>query len=157
MPDDRELRFITFRVGPETFVLDIMAVRQIIPYGGSRYRQTTRIRLARGASLIWWELISPGREASGEAFRYDELASHLEISCAGEPLIEEIWKLTPALHALDSAARLGPFPYFASLYLCQAVAARFEPDAAAHTGPRKVGSRSRRLLVSKTVFFRPLL
>ena len=31
----RELRLITFRVGPETFVLDIMAVRQIIPYGGS--------------------------------------------------------------------------------------------------------------------------
>jgi purine-binding chemotaxis protein CheW len=30
-----ELRLITFRVGPETFVLDIMAVRQIIPYGGS--------------------------------------------------------------------------------------------------------------------------
>lgn len=33
MPED--LRLITFRVGPETFVLDIMAVRQIIPYGGS--------------------------------------------------------------------------------------------------------------------------
>lgn len=30
-----ELRLITFRVGPETFVLDIMAVRQIVPYSGS--------------------------------------------------------------------------------------------------------------------------
>jgi purine-binding chemotaxis protein CheW len=30
-----ELRLITFRVGPETFVLDIMAVRQIIPYAGT--------------------------------------------------------------------------------------------------------------------------
>ena len=29
------LRLITFRVGPETFVLDIMAVRQIVPYAGS--------------------------------------------------------------------------------------------------------------------------
>ena len=29
-----ELRLITFRVGPETFVLDIMALRQIIPYSG---------------------------------------------------------------------------------------------------------------------------
>jgi purine-binding chemotaxis protein CheW len=35
MSDRRELRLITFRVGPETFVLDIMAVRQIIPYAGS--------------------------------------------------------------------------------------------------------------------------
>ncbi|HEV7920821.1 MAG TPA: chemotaxis protein CheW [Thermoanaerobaculia bacterium] len=31
----REVRLITFRVGPETFVFDIMAVRQIIPYTGS--------------------------------------------------------------------------------------------------------------------------
>lgn len=29
------LRLITFTLGPETFVLDIMAVRQIIPYSGS--------------------------------------------------------------------------------------------------------------------------
>ena len=34
MSDGRELRLITFRVGPETFVLDIMAVRQIVPYSG---------------------------------------------------------------------------------------------------------------------------
>lgn len=31
----KELRLITFRVGPETFVFDIMVVRQIIPYSGS--------------------------------------------------------------------------------------------------------------------------
>lgn len=30
-----DLRLITFRVGPETFVLDIMAVRQIVPYTGT--------------------------------------------------------------------------------------------------------------------------
>jgi purine-binding chemotaxis protein CheW len=30
-----QLRLITFRVGPETFVLDIMAVRQIVQYTGS--------------------------------------------------------------------------------------------------------------------------
>lgn len=35
MSDGRELRLITFRIGRETFVLDIMAVRQIVPYTGS--------------------------------------------------------------------------------------------------------------------------
>src|SRR5688572_31190629 len=30
-----DIRLITFRVGPETFVLDIMAVRQIVQYTGS--------------------------------------------------------------------------------------------------------------------------
>ena len=31
----KTLRLISFRVGPETFVLDIMSVRQIVPYTGS--------------------------------------------------------------------------------------------------------------------------
>jgi purine-binding chemotaxis protein CheW len=35
MSDGTALRLITFRVGPETFVLDIMAVRQIVPYTGT--------------------------------------------------------------------------------------------------------------------------
>ena len=35
MAESSDLRLITFRIGPETFVLDIMAVRQIIPYAGS--------------------------------------------------------------------------------------------------------------------------
>lgn len=35
MAQAKELRLITFRLGGETFVLDIMSVRQIIPYAGS--------------------------------------------------------------------------------------------------------------------------
>ncbi len=35
MAEAKQLRLITFRLGSETFVLDIMSVRQIIPYSGS--------------------------------------------------------------------------------------------------------------------------
>ena len=35
MPAATTLRLITFRIGNETFVVDIMAVRQILPYSGS--------------------------------------------------------------------------------------------------------------------------
>jgi purine-binding chemotaxis protein CheW len=35
MAAPQTLRLIAFRVGPETFVIDIMAVRQIVMYGGS--------------------------------------------------------------------------------------------------------------------------
>jgi purine-binding chemotaxis protein CheW len=34
-PPPAELRFIAFRIGPETFLVDIMAVRQIVMYSGS--------------------------------------------------------------------------------------------------------------------------
>ena len=36
MTDSREIRLVAFRVGSESFVLDIMAVRQIVVYSGSR-------------------------------------------------------------------------------------------------------------------------
>ncbi|MBI3472530.1 MAG: urease accessory protein UreD, partial [Candidatus Solibacter usitatus] len=42
----------------------------LIPFAGSRYRQETRIDLAHGAGLFWWETIAPGREARGEIFEY---------------------------------------------------------------------------------------
>ncbi len=35
MTPAKDLRFIAFRVGPETFLVDIMAVRQIVMYEGS--------------------------------------------------------------------------------------------------------------------------
>ena len=92
----------------------------LIPYGGSRYEQSTRIRLARGAALVWWEVVSPGREAAGEVFRYARLASRLEIRSDHGPLLEEHWELAPDVQSLDSAVRLGPFRHFASLYLCRA-------------------------------------
>ena len=39
-----------------------------------------RIELARGASLIWWDMIAPGRDASGEVFGYESLTSTFEVS-----------------------------------------------------------------------------
>jgi urease accessory protein len=96
---------------------------QLIPYGGSRFEQTVRVELKRGASLIWWDRVAPGREASGESFRFHSLASHFELVACGEPIAIERWTLTPlgASHVpLDSIARLGPFRHFASCYVCRA-------------------------------------
>jgi urease accessory protein len=81
---------------------------QLIPYAGSRFRQAVSISLSRKASLIWWERVSPGREASGEVFQYEWLASSLTV-VAGAPLVRP----------LDSLSRLGPFLHFASCYVCR--------------------------------------
>jgi urease accessory protein UreH len=44
----------------------------IIPYAGSRHRQRTVIRLAAGAALFWWEVLTPGRQAGGEVLRLNK-------------------------------------------------------------------------------------
>ncbi|MBV8902337.1 MAG: urease accessory protein UreD, partial [Acidobacteriia bacterium] len=48
---------------------------QLIPFAGSRLRQSVSIELRPQASLIWWERVACGREASGEVFQYESLAS----------------------------------------------------------------------------------
>ncbi len=93
---------------------------QLIPFTGARFEQSTRVELGAGASLIWWDIIAPGRDASGEFFRYESLASSFELFAAGEPVATERWSILPHERPVDSPARLGPFRYFASCYVCRA-------------------------------------
>jgi urease accessory protein len=93
---------------------------QLIPFAGSRFKQTVRVDLDHGASLIWWDRIAPGREASGEVFRYESLASSFEIAAEGESVAIERWTIAPLQRDPGSVARLGPFHHFASCYVCRA-------------------------------------
>ncbi|HEX4594061.1 MAG TPA: urease accessory protein UreD [Bryobacteraceae bacterium] len=92
---------------------------QLIPFAGSRFDQSLRVELARGASLILWDRIAPGREASGELFRYESLASSVELAAGGEPIAVEHWSIAPMLRQLAAVPRLGPFRYFSSCYICR--------------------------------------
>jgi urease accessory protein len=93
---------------------------QLIPFAGSRFEQSARVELDHGASLIWWEKIAPGREASGEMFGYESLAFSFELIVEKEPIAIEQWTIEPALRRVDSIARLGPYRHFASCYVCRA-------------------------------------
>jgi urease accessory protein len=93
---------------------------QLIPFAGSRFDQTARVELDRGGSLIWWDRVAPGREASDEIFRFESLTSRFELIAEGQPVALEQWNLTPLVQRLDSIARLGPFRHFASCYVCRA-------------------------------------
>jgi len=93
---------------------------QLIPFAGSRFQQTMRAELNGDASLIWWDRVAPGREASGEIFHFDSLASNFELLVNGDPIAIERWTLAPRDACLDSVARLGPFHHFASCYVCRA-------------------------------------
>ncbi|WP_172632207.1 urease accessory protein UreD [Dictyobacter arantiisoli] len=91
----------------------------LIPFAGARYQQQTRIELARGAGLLWWETVAPGRVARGELFAYDLLQLEYEISVEGRPIALEKIKLEPRQRSLSSLARLGPYHYFTSFYICK--------------------------------------
>jgi urease accessory protein len=91
----------------------------LIPFAGSRYRQRSRIDLAEGAGLIWWEILAAGRVARGEYFQYTALDLDLEIWAGNQPLALEHARLEPALRSLRQPSRFGPYHYTASFYLCR--------------------------------------
>jgi urease accessory protein len=93
---------------------------QLIAFAGSRFDQRMRVDLAPGASLILWDRIAPGREAAGELFRYESLASTFELVAEAEPVAIERWTIAPLLRHVDVVARLGHFRYFGSCYICRA-------------------------------------
>ena len=92
---------------------------QLIPFAGSRFDQSMRVELAPGASLILWDRIAPGREAAGELFRYESLASAFELTAEAEPIAIERWSIAPMLRSVNAVPRLGQFRYFGSCYICR--------------------------------------
>ena len=92
---------------------------QLIPFAGARFDQSMRVELAPGASLILWDRIAPGREASGELFRYESLASAFELTAEAEPIAIERWTIAPMLRSVNAVPRLGQFRYFGSCYICR--------------------------------------
>ncbi len=89
----------------------------IIPFAGSRYLQQTRIVLADGAGLFWWETIAPGRTACGELFAYDLLQTDFTITALNRPVAIERYKLVPSTNEIASPARLGVYRYYSSFYI----------------------------------------
>jgi urease accessory protein len=83
----------------------------VIPYARSRFSQASRVELAPGAGLFWWEVVSPGREAAGELFQYDSLSMEMMIFAEERPIVVERFELT-------GRPWLGPFTHFASFYVC---------------------------------------
>ncbi len=91
----------------------------LIPFADARYRQETRIELAGGAGLFYWEILAPGREARGELFAYDLLHLNLDIVAAGRTIALERTRIEPGLRSISSLARLGPYRHYATFYVCR--------------------------------------
>jgi urease accessory protein len=91
----------------------------IIPFAGARFAQQTEIRLEAGAGLFWWEILSPGREARGEVFRYESVDLKMDLLVAGKLVAAERLRLEPAEHGMSSTARMGAYSMWATFYICR--------------------------------------
>ena len=91
----------------------------IIPFAGARFVQCTRIRLGVGAGLFWWEIMAPGRAASGEEFAYERLEWATEIRINERLVAAERARLEPTRFSPRHPARLGTDRYLGTFYACR--------------------------------------
>jgi urease accessory protein len=91
----------------------------VIPYAGSRHIQRTEFRLGRGATLLWWEVLAPGRLAAGERFAFERLRVQTEVYAGPRPVLREDYLLEPRRKDLAATARMSDYSHAASLCAVQ--------------------------------------
>ena len=91
----------------------------VIPYAGSRHVQRTEIRLGRGSTLFWWEVLAPGRLAAGERFAFERLRVQAEVYAGSRPVLREDYLLEPKKKDLSAMARMFEYSHTASLCAVQ--------------------------------------
>jgi len=106
-------------VGPEGHL--VLWPDAIVCYAGSTFRQTQRVELAAGASLLLVDTVSSGRRASGERWRFAEYENRLTVRCGDRLVLLDSTRLSSAEG--DLAARMGRFDVLCTAAL---IGPRFE-------------------------------
>ncbi len=90
---------------------------QTIPYKDSRYYQEVNVVMARGSSLIYWEVLTPGRKGR-EHFEFDIFYSSLKVEDeAGNPLLSDSLVLEPKTSILARKGLMGGFDVLGNFYV----------------------------------------
>jgi urease accessory protein len=84
-------------------------------FTGARYAQAFDLRLHSRASLVFVDVVTSGRDASGERWAFTHFTSTLRVHVDGRARVDERWMLDPAHGPLPE--RLGRFNALASVLL----------------------------------------
>lgn len=98
--------------------LAVVCPDPVVPFAGSRYRQSQSWEVHPESDLILFDWLQPGRTARGEVFAFTELRTELRITRPGGiPLITERFGMEP--DALDPfrCGHFGKFRSFLCVYL----------------------------------------
>jgi len=109
-------------------------------FTGARYAQTFDLRLASGASLVFMDLVTSGRDASGERWAFAHYTSTLRVWVDGRSRVDERWLLDPAQGPLPE--RLGRFNALASVLLLGPALASAREALSAQVSALPVSSRA---------------
>ncbi|GEM_PF-872511 len=89
----------------------------VVPFAGSRYRQTQTWEVHPEAELIIFDWLQPGRAARGEVFAYSRLQSELRVTRpGGEPMLSERFAMEPESQDPFRCGHFGTFRSVLGVY-----------------------------------------
>lgn len=84
------------------------APEQTIPYAGSRFYQEASLAVSPGGTLVYSEVLAPGRAAMGESFEYESYRSRVRCTDGGGRLrFLENLRMEPGRQRMADAAVMG--------------------------------------------------
>jgi len=89
----------------------------IIPFENAKFQVDTTIRAASNPTLLWAEIIAPGREKRGEVFSYQSFRSNFKIFVEDELIAFDSLNFSPNEVALQSIGILEDAMYIGSIWL----------------------------------------
>jgi len=90
----------------------------VIPFQGSRFYQEVTLQVHEEATLLFWEILLPGRVAMGESFAYEIYASTVTaLNQERRPLLLDTLLLEPRVRSLKRKGILGEQEVLGSLYI----------------------------------------
>jgi urease accessory protein len=91
---------------------------QVIPYANSKFYQVVNLNIHDNATMIYSELLAPGRVASGESFQYDICyIKTIARNQAGKLRFTDVVKLEPNTENLRQVGMFGTFKVLSTVYI----------------------------------------
>ncbi|GAA0136255.1 urease accessory protein UreD [Paenibacillus sp. YSY-4.3] len=87
----------------------------LIAYRHARYKQETVVRMARGATLVYGEIITPGWSPDGALFQYNRLQLRTVVYIEDELVVFDNLPLTPETRSMEGLGLLEGYTHLGSL------------------------------------------
>lgn len=87
----------------------------LIAYRDARYKQETAVHMARGATLVYGEIITPGWSPEGALFQYNRLQLRTAVYIEDELVVFDNLPLTPKARSMDGLGLLEGYTHLGSL------------------------------------------
>ncbi|MCT2534163.1 urease accessory protein UreD [Aquibacillus koreensis] len=89
---------------------------EVIPFLDARFDSKTSIQMTPSSSLLWSEILYPGRDKRGEAFAFQECNTHVDIWIDDQCVVYDALHLHPKKQELKKLGALENYNYIGNFW-----------------------------------------